>query len=68
MAEEHNPEYNHFNQFQEECCVICKLGFKDEKAITVSKKGILIIIEYSKKHGWLNLGTYLTECISVAPY
>jgi len=38
MAEEHNPEYDHFNQFQEDCCVVCKLGFKDEKAITVSKK------------------------------
>ena len=46
MAEEHQ---GCSNQFHEDCCVICKLGFKDEKAITV-----FIIIE---------LGTYLTECI-----
>ena len=47
--------------------MICKLGFKDEKAITVSRKGILTIIKYSEKRGWLELGTYLTECISVTP-
>ena len=60
-------ECDHFNQFQEDCCVICKLGFKDDKAITVSRKGILTIIEYSEKRGCSELGTYLTECIRVAP-
>ena len=55
------------NQFQEDCCVICKLGFKDERGITVSRKGILTIVKYSEKRGWLELGTYLTECISVTP-
>ena len=63
MAEENNPECDHFNHFQENCCVICKLGFKYEKAITVSRKGILTIIKYCEKRGWLELGTYLTECI-----
>ena len=52
MAEE-NPDCG---QFKEDCCVICKLGFKDEEAITVTRKGILTIIEYSEKHGWLELG------------
>ena len=42
-------------------------GFQDEKAITVSRKGILTIIKYCEKRGWLELGIYLTECISVAP-
>ena len=64
MAEEHQ---GCSNQFQEDCCVICKLGFKDEKAISVSRKGILTIIKYSEKRGWLELGTYLMECISVTP-
>ena len=45
--------------------MICKLGFKDEKIITVTRKGILTIIEYNKKCGRLELGTYLAECISV---
>ena len=67
MAEEHNADCDHFNQFKEDCCVICKQGFKDEKAITVTRKGISTIIEYSEKHGWLELGTYLDECISVTP-
>ena len=67
MAEENSPDCGHFNQFEEDCCVICKLGFKDEKAITVTRKGILTIIEYSNKCGWLELGTYLAECISVTP-
>ena len=48
-------ECDHFNQFQEDCCVICKLGFKDDKAITVSRKGILTIIEYSESVGVQNL-------------
>ena len=59
-------ECDHFNQFQEDCCVICKLGFRDDKAITVSRKGISII-EYSEKRGCSEVGTYLTECIRVAP-
>ena len=42
MAEEHQ---GCSNQFQEDCCVICKLGFKDEKGITVSRKGILTIVK-----------------------
>ena len=45
MAEEHQ---GCSNQFQKDCCVICKLGFKDEKGITVSRKGILTIIKYSE--------------------
>ena len=65
MAEENSPDCGHFNQFEEDYCVICILGFKDENAITVTRKGILTIIEYSKKRGWLKLGTYLAECISV---
>ena len=65
MAEENSPDCAYFNQFEEDCCVICKLGFKDEKAITVTRKGILTIIEYSNKRGWLELGTYLAKCISV---
>ena len=40
MAEENSPDCGHFNQFEEDCCVICKLGFMDEKAITVTRKGI----------------------------
>ena len=64
MPEEHQ---GCSNQFLEDCCVNCKLGFKDEKASTVSRKGILTIIKYSEKRGWLELDTYLTECISVTP-
>ena len=67
MAEEHSPDCGHFNQFEEDCCVICKLGYNDEKPITVTRKGILTIIGYSKQHGWLELDAYLAECISVTP-
>ena len=66
MAEDqHNPECT--SNFQENCCVICKLSFEDEKPITVLKKGILTLIKYSELRGRLELGSFLTECISVAP-
>ncbi len=46
---------------QEDCCVICNLGFENEKAVCVSHKGILTLINFSEKRGRLDLVTYLTE-------
>ena len=36
---------------RETFCVICKLGFGDEKSITVTKKGVLSLIYYGKNVG-----------------
>jgi len=33
----------------------------------VSKKGILTLIDFSKKHNWSELVAYLTECIEMTP-
>ena len=43
------------------------LGFQDEKSTTVSKKGILTLIDLSKKHNRSELAAYLTECIEMTP-
>ena len=64
MAEEYSPDCGHFNQFKKDCCVIYKLGFKDEKAITVAKRLFSLSLNIVKC-GWLELGAYLAECISV---
>ncbi len=49
---------------REECCVLCKSSFEDDKkSVSVSHKGILTIIEFSKKRGRLDLVNYLTENI-----
>ena len=55
------------SQFQEDCCVICKLGFTTDKPVTVSKKGILSLISCSESRGCSELHSYLTESISKAP-
>ena len=51
----------------EESCVICKLGFDNEKPVKVTKKGMLSLISYSEKRGKSELHTYLTECVSKTP-
>ena len=50
--------------FQEECCVICKLGFENEESVSVFKKGVLTLIDYCEKRERLEVGTYLAQCIS----
>ena len=55
------------SNIQEDCCVICNQGFEDEIAVRVSHKGILTLINFSEKHGQLDLMTYLTEIINKTP-
>ena len=52
---------------RETFCVICKLGFGDEKSITVTKKGVLSLIYYGKKRGRLDLISYLTDHLTKIP-
>ena len=53
--------------FLEDSCVICKLGFHNEKPVKVTEKGMLSLISYSEKRGKPELYTYLTECVSKTP-
>ena len=53
--------------FLEDSCVICKLGFHNEKPVKVTEKGMLSLISYSEKRGKPELHTYLTECVSKTP-
>ena len=55
------------SNFHEGCCVICELGFESEESVTVSKKGVLTLIDYSKRRERLELKAYLTQCISKTP-
>ena len=52
------------NKFKEECCVICNLGFEDEKPVAVAKKGMLTLIKCSEEHGENDLREHLTRCIN----
>ena len=54
------------NKFQEDCCVICQLGFEGEKPVTVAGKGTFTLIKYSEEHGEYELKEYLTRCINSA--
>ena len=55
------------SNIQEDCCVLCNLGFEDEKSVCVSHKGILTLINFGEKRGRLDLVTYLTESINKIP-
>ena len=55
------------SNIQEDCCVLCNLGFEDEKSVCVSHKGILTLINFCEKRGRLDLVTYLTESINKIP-
>ena len=54
-------------QLQENCCVICKLGFTNDRPLKVSKKGILSLISCSESRGCSELHAYLTESINKTP-
>ena len=56
--------YTANSKFQEDCCVICKLGFEGKKPVTVTSKGILTLIKYSEEHGENDLREYLTRCLN----
>ena len=60
-------DYEVTSNIQEDCCVICNLGFEDEVAVRVSIKGILILINFSEKRDQLDLLTYLNEIINKTP-
>ena len=47
--------------------MVCNHSFEDEEPISVSRKGVLAIINCSKKRDKLDLMSYLTECISKSP-
>ena len=47
------------NKFQEDCCVICQLGFEGEKPVTVARKGTFTLIKYSEEHGEYEHKEYL---------
>ena len=55
------------SSFEEDCCVICKLGFQNDKATTVSEKGMMSLISFSEERGCLDLHSHLTECINKIP-
>ena len=65
MAEGHRSEG--VCSFRDDQCVICTLGFENERSITVTEKGMSNLISYSEKRGKSDLHTYLTECISKSP-
>ena len=65
MAERHPSEDG--GMFLEDSCVICKLGFHNEKPVKVTEKGMLSLISCSKKRGKPELHTYLTECVKKTP-
>ena len=62
MAENCTP-----NKYQEDCCVICQLGFECEKPVTVARKGILTLIKYSEEHERNELTEYLSRCLNSTP-
>ena len=47
------------SSFEEERCVICKLGFQNDKATTVSEKGMMSLISFSEERGCLDLHSHL---------
>ena len=55
------------SKFQEDCCIIYKLGFTNDKPVTVSRKGILSLISCSESRGCSELHAYLTESINKTP-
>ena len=55
------------SQFQEDCCVICKLGFTNDKPVIASKKGILSLISCSGSCHCSELHAYLTESMNKTP-
>jgi len=62
MAENCTP-----NKYQEDCCVICQLGFVREKPVTVARKGILTLIKCSEEHGRNELTESLSRCLNSTP-
>lgn len=65
MTEEEPLEFG--SSFDEECCVVCKLGFHNETPTTVSEKGIKSLISFSKERRCFELHAHLTECINSMP-
>ena len=55
------------SSFEEDRCVICKLGFQNDKATTVSEKGMMSLSSFSEERGCLDLHSHLTECINKIP-
>ena len=51
----------------EEYCIICQKGFKSERSIKVSEKGLQSLILYSENRRKLNLHQYLKEYMSAVP-
>ena len=50
-----------------DCYEVCNHSFEDEEPISVSRKGVVTIINFTEKRGKLDLMSYLTECISKTP-
>ena len=50
------------SSFEEDCCVICKLGFENDKATTVTEKGMMSLISFSEERGCSELNAYLITC------
>ena len=55
------------SSFEEDCCVICKLGFENDKATTVTEKGMMSLSSFSEECGHSELNAYLTTCINKTP-
>jgi hypothetical protein len=56
MTEEQALEFG--SSFEEECCVVCKLGFHNETPTTVSEKGMKSLISFSKERRCFELHNY----------
>ncbi|XP_065911780.1 uncharacterized protein [Dysidea avara] len=65
MVEEEPSGAN--SRFAVDSCVICRQNFEKDKAITVTEKGMMSLISFSKKRGHSMLYAHLTECISSTP-
>ena len=62
MVEEGSSRVN--GGFKVDSCVICKQGFTNDKAVTVTEKGTLNLISFSKERGHYCL---IPTCVNVEP-
>jgi hypothetical protein len=52
----------------QDCCIICKLGFDTTEPVHVTKKGVLTLLSYSKKHEREDLCAYLDHYVSTSSF
>ena len=56
------------SNFEEDCCVFCKLWFQNDEATTISEEGMMSLISFSEERGCSELHAHLTERRYDEPY